>query len=171
MQVRFDEIPAEGLRLEIRDAAWFPVGDFEPSGPVGAELFLERRDNRVFVQGRLEGRVRLVCDRCLVSYEFGLDHDFAIDAELMDPETLRFEKAEHACDQSEMDVLFLATPAIDVGEVLAQEVFFSLPAKRICSEACQGLCPRCGANLNKERCACGDAEASSPFAALKQLKH
>ena len=171
MQVRFDEIPAEGLQLEIRDASWFPAGDFEALAPARAAVFLERRGNHVLLQGRLEGRVRLVCDRCLAAYEFSLDHDFGVDAELMDPEALRLAKAEHACDQSEMDVLFLAAPLINLSEILAQEVFLTLPAKRLCSEACKGLCPRCGANLNIEQCGCNDAAVSSSFAVLKKLKH
>lgn len=172
MQVRFDEIPAEGREFEIKDASWFPEGEVEPIGPVRARIMLERSGTRVFLQGALAGRVRLTCDRCLEEYEFSLDHEFRIDLELADQEAdPELAGAEHACQESEMDVMFLTEPLIDLGAILAQQVFLTLPAKRLCSEACKGLCPRCGTNWNHGRCDCDDSAGSSPFAMLKKLKH
>jgi uncharacterized protein len=172
VQVRFDEIPAEGREFEIKDVSWFPEGEVEPMGPFRARIMLERREDRVFLQGMLAGRVRLTCDRCLEEYEFGLDHEFRIDLELVDQEELsQFVDAEHACQDSEMDVMFLDEPLVDLGEILAQQVLLTLPAKRLCDEACKGLCPRCGVNRNHGSCDCDDSANSSPFAMLKKLKH
>lgn len=172
MQVRFDEIPAEGRTFEIRDAAWFPVEEAEALGPVQARIALERRGERVLLQGELAGRVRLRCDRCLEAYEFDLAHEFRIDLELIDTETaMASGEAEHACQDSEMDMIFLEKPLVDLGEILAQQVILTLPAKRLCREECQGLCPRCGANRNSEQCACDAGDSDSPFALLKKLKH
>ena len=28
------------------------------------------------------------------------------------------------------------------------------PAKVLCSKDCKGICPKCGTNLNKEKCKC-----------------
>jgi uncharacterized protein len=39
----------------------------------------------------------------------------------------------------------------------------------LCDEACRGLCPHCGANLNLGPCACPAEEDESPFAALSSL--
>lgn len=172
MQIRFDEIPADGREFEIKDVSWFPVDEAEPLGPVRAVIMLERQEERVFLQGMLAGRVRLTCDRCLEEYEFSLDHEFRIDLELADQgDASLFAEAEHACQDSEMDVMLLDEPLIDLGEILAQQVILTLPSKRLCNESCQGLCPHCGINRNNDRCDCDDAAKSSPFAMLKKLKH
>jgi uncharacterized protein len=31
-----------------------------------------------------------------------------------------------------------------------------IPLNPLCSNNCKGLCPSCGADLNKERCTCAD---------------
>jgi uncharacterized protein len=36
----------------------------------------------------------------------------------------------------------------------AEQVYLEIPMKPLCSPECRGLCPRCGANLNTETCAC-----------------
>jgi uncharacterized protein len=141
-------------------------------GPVWARVALERRGERVFLQGSLVARVRLVCDRCLEPYEYPLDHEFRIDLELLgQDEDEAMAGAEHACHDAEMDVMFLPEPLVDLGEILAQQVILALPAKRLCREECQGLCPQCGANRNKDRCDCHESAKDSPFAMLKKLKH
>ncbi len=173
MQVRFDEIPAEGREFEIKDTSWFPAEEIQPIGPVQARIFLERRgEDRVFLQGALVGQVRLICDRCLEEFDCRLDQEFRIDLELADQGAALLDaEAEHACQGSEMDVMFLTEPLIGLGGILAQQVFLSLPAKRLCSEDCQGLCPHCGANRNIVRCDCHEAAKNSPFAILKKLQH
>ncbi|MEW6593405.1 MAG: DUF177 domain-containing protein [Thermodesulfobacteriota bacterium] len=170
--MRFDEIPAEGREFDITDVSWFPGDELRAVGPVRARILLERRGARVFFQGGLAGVVRLTCDRCLEEYDFALDHQFRIDLELVDEnEALQAAEREHACQDSEMDVMFLDAPLIDLGEILAQQVFLMLPAKRLCREDCQGLCPRCGINRNQGRCACAGQDEASPFAVLRNLKH
>jgi len=169
VQVRFDEIPAEGREFEINDSSWFPTAGVTPVGTTQARVRLERRRDRVFLEGMLAGRIRLTCDRCLAEYECSLDHEFKLDLELSTaPEG---EATEHDCHDSEMDVMFLPAPLVDLGEILAQQVFLTLPAKRLCREECQGLCPRCGINLNNERCDCNGVAGSPSFARLKELKH
>lgn len=170
MQVRFDEIPAGGLRLDITEASWFPADVCQRIGPLSATVSLERRDSRVFLQGQLRGKTSLECDRCLVSYGFALDTDFSIEVELLDRDAVALADAEHACHPSEMEVLFVSEPCIDVFEILSQQVILTLPVKRLCSETCQGLCARCGVNLNQGSCICESGAADSPFAVLKRLQ-
>jgi uncharacterized protein len=42
--------------------------------------------------------------------------------------------------------------------------------KVVCGEDCKGLCPKCGANLNRETCDCEKDWEDPRFAALKKLK-
>jgi len=43
---------------------------------------------------------------------------------------------------------------IDLGEEIRQEIILDNPARVLCSKGCKGICPQCGANLNKEKCKC-----------------
>lgn len=171
MKVRFDEISAEGTRLIITDEAWFPDHELERRGKVAATVFLRRDGKRVFVQGTLSATVQLVCDRCLESYPQQLDDGFQVEFELVDDDGRVPLTGEHEIEAEEMDTIFLDEPAIDLFEVLQQQVFLALPDKLLCGDDCQGLCSSCGTNLNNGKCRCGTKGKESPFSVLAALKN
>jgi len=169
MKVRFAEIPEQGLTLEIHDQAWFPDHDIPRTGPVRARVqLLKKGDERVLLSGEITIPLAMDCDRCLQEFRQTIGHPFRVDLELVDSDIM--EAVEHGCGVDEMDMLYLQEPEIDLFQVLAQQVFLLMPTKKICSEECRGLCPRCGANLNKEACRCPADDTSSPFAVLAGLK-
>jgi uncharacterized protein len=169
MNIRFDEIPEEGLRLHIEEESWFPDEEVERCGGVVADVVLQKQEQRVFLEGSFATSVRLSCDRCLESFCTPLASTFTIDIELVDKLPVR--ESEYLCSSEEMDMMFVAAPAIDIFQVLAQQVFIALPLKNLCSESCAGLCSRCGANLNLGRCGCAEEKKNSPFGVLSPLKH
>lgn len=170
MKVRFDEIPASGLRLQIGDASWFPTAELTRRGSVAAEIFLRRDGHLVLAEGSLQTTVLYHCDRCLAEYEAPLALEFSVDFEYSEQGQLGSETEEHLCDANEMDLSFLDKPEIDVFALLAEQVYLSVPTRKICSEECLGLCPHCGVNLNEKRCTCAPEEGSSPFGVLKKLR-
>ena len=54
MNIRFDEIPEEGLRLHIEEESWFPDREVERCEGVNASVFLQKKDQRIFVEGSIE---------------------------------------------------------------------------------------------------------------------
>lgn len=44
--------------------------------------------------------------------------------------------------------------AVDAEDLVRQQLYLELPEKPLCTEACKGLCPLCGANLNESPCGC-----------------
>lgn len=170
MKVRFDEIPASGLRLKISDSSWFPTEELTRRGPVRAEIFLRRDGYLVLAEGMLQTTVGYSCDRCLVEYEAPLEVEFSVDFEYSEQGQLGSDTEEHICDANEMDVSFLDKPEIDVFDLLAEQVYLSVPTRKICGEECLGLCPHCGVNLNEGKCTCAPEDDSSPFGVLKKLR-
>jgi len=167
MKVRFGEIPAEGLRYEISDESWFPDHYVQRSGPVRCEVLLKRDgDARILLTGRIRTTVALDCDRCTESYSLQLDDSFKLDFEYAPEKSA--DQGEHECSSSEMDMIYLKEPVIDLFEILTQQIFLMIPEKNLCSESCKGLCPCCGINLNRETCDCKKELKSSPFAVLKR---
>ena len=158
MKVRFGEIPAEGLWFEIK---------VQRTGPVKATVVLKRNGvDRVLLEGRIQTTIEYVCDRCLENYTLVIDESFILDLEYA--LSAKLEPAEHEISDSEMDMIYLKEPVVDIFEILSQQVFLLNPGKHLCSESCRGLCPGCGTNLNLETCDCKKDLTSSPFSVLKR---
>lgn len=170
MKIPFEQIPAAGLELEVNDASWFPEEGWVRVGPVRAKLTLTRREQRVFLDGRLIFTSRFECDSCLEPYEESQDLHFKIDFEYLASGDPYWLTEEHQCPETEMDVVVLQEPEIDILATLEQQVILSVPAKRRCSEECRGLCPSCGHNLNTGACSCRGPGEESPFQVLAKLK-
>ena len=58
--------------------------------------------------------------------------------------------------------------SLDLEEVALNALVLNLDTRFLCSEDCQGLCPRCGKNLNEGPCGCR-AEVDPRLAVLEQL--
>ena len=65
---------------------------------------------------------------------------------------------------------------IDLAGPINDAVVMDVPYVVLCQPDCRGLCPTCGANLNRDQCDCAErAEQDwvdsdeNPFAALKNL--
>lgn len=62
----------------------------------------------------------------------------------------------------------LDTTRLNLDELVLEDIWLSIPSKFLCREACRGLCPTCGIDLNEGTCAC--QKASDPrLAALSEL--
>jgi len=138
MKVRFGEIPVEGLRYEIKDESWFPDHEVLRTGPVKATVVLKRNgQDRVLLEGRIQTTIGFECDRCLENYTRDIDESFVLDLEYAPSNKL--EPAEHEISVSEMDMIYLTEPVVDIFEILSQQVCLWAPGKRLCSETCRGL--------------------------------
>ncbi|MBE0431880.1 DUF177 domain-containing protein [candidate division WOR-3 bacterium] len=66
------------------------------------------------------------------------------------------------------DRVYYRSPHIDLSIGIREAVVLSTPITQVCKDDCPGLCPVCGADLNKGRCSCAAAE-SGPFSSRKNL--
>lgn len=58
---------------------------------------------------------------------------------------------------------------LDLSELVTSDILLSLPSKYLCKGDCQGLCHKCGHNLNLGECECDKREIDPRLEALKQL--
>ena len=71
---------------------------------------------------------------------------------------------------------FVETPSgmevCDISEDVRTEITLALPMNLLCRDDCRGLCPVCGADLNREKCSCAppSAQGSGVWSALDDLK-
>jgi len=75
---------------------------------------------------------------------------------------------EVALDRDDFVVPVGADDTVDLSEVVRQHLLLALPIAPRCREACRGLCPTCGADLNVGRCGCVRDEIDPRLRALQQ---
>jgi len=99
--------------------------------PVRIAVSAKRDSGLAVAQVDVRSRATMTCARCL--------NDFVIDVE-------RSFKLAYALDISE--------PVVELDDDIRQELILNYPQKVLCREDCRGMCFKCGADLNKERCKC-----------------
>lgn len=153
------------LRLEAELAAddpiWAGTG-IDLARPLAVRLEAQQVGRDVVVRGRLAGEAGLECRRCLKAVRVPIDEEFAAlyQADLDPVEAEAAEVYALPPRGSELDL----TPMVREQAVLA------VPAFAVCSEACRGLCPTCGRNLNEGACECEPTGTDDRWAALRKLK-
>lgn len=94
------------------------------------------------------------CDRCLEKVSKTVSCDFE----------QTFYK-----DFAEEDEYVYSNSLLNATKAICDEIVLSLPSLLLCKDDCKGLCPKCGINLNKNKCSC-DTVKENAFSALKNLK-
>ncbi|MGN1202031.1 MAG: YceD family protein [Eubacterium sp.] len=97
------------------------------------------------------------CDRCAEDVK----KDFSFDVKKIVVEQLQN-------DNDDDDYIVVKNKALDLDELVNEEVSLNLPAKVLCKEDCKGLCPQCGTNLNVSKCDC-KKDVDPRLSALLQL--
>jgi uncharacterized protein len=59
--------------------------------------------------------------------------------------------------------------AIDVDEIVKEQILLAVPTRMLCREDCKGICPECGADRNTGECNCVTNDIDPRWAALKKL--
>ena len=58
---------------------------------------------------------------------------------------------------------------LDVDGLIYSEVVVNLPMKHLCKDDCEGICPKCGKDLNEGDCGCPAKEIDPRLQALADL--
>jgi uncharacterized protein len=59
---------------------------------------------------------------------------------------------------------------IDLAPAMREQILLAVPPSPLCDEACKGLCPRCGKDLNQADCGCERTSIDPRWAALKSIQ-
>lgn len=124
-------------------------------------------DQTVHVRGRLSARLRLECGRCLAPFAFPVDQ--ALDLFYLVHREEQEEEDEVDLSERDMVVAYYRDDRLDLGEMIREQFFLTVPMKRLCREDCRGLCPSCGADRNVQGCACPPVAPDPRLAPLGQF--
>ncbi len=148
---RIDTLPREACFSAIPDivqegasaAVRFPSG-------VRIDVTYYRSGRELFFHGSLKGEAETECSRCLENFDFVMEKSFDF---VLTPDPLPTNKnMELTAD--EMGLSFYTGEDIDLSPFVREQTLLALPLRPLCSESCRGLCPDCGAELNRTTCGC-----------------
>jgi len=182
LQFPLGSIEEHGLAVDVT----VPGGDLRPEGanefpvgPVRVKGTLAPGGHEYIFYGTVSGSITAPCDRCLEDTEQAFASDvtwtFVHGAQDHHGAAASGEDEEDEFEDLDDDtVVPFDGQTIDLLPTVWEEVVLAMPAKVLCKEDCAGLCPRCGANLNRDRCGCGAATDDGHFstkglAGLKDL--
>ena len=123
--------------------------------------------NEVFVNGHVDTRAQVECDRCLQPVEAPVSADFAL--EYITGSEYESSEVPELTD-AEMSVSVFDGEALDVDEIVKEQILLAVPTRMLCREDCKGICPECGIDRNTGECNCVADDIDPRWAALKNLK-
>lgn len=115
------------------------------SDPITVKGRITNRAGIVSLEYSAGFTLRACCDRCLIEF----DRDYCFDFEHILVRSL-------SNDDYPDEYIVTETDELDMDELVLTDCLLSLPSKMLCKEDCRGLCPKCGTDLNRGKCNCGD---------------
>ncbi len=165
MRLNIFDIPDDGLQQELV----LPIAINDSAKPDMAHVFLKvfRFGKKILVEGTLKISVSLNCSRCLRDFSYPADTAFRDEYE--PAEEIKGEDDQELTEQ-ELDLSFYSNDELDIPEIIKEQVILSIPMKPLCNTDCQGICPKCGKDLNDGACGCKEEGIDPRLAPLNKLK-
>lgn len=159
-QTRYDRT-FEPSEVEMADDA------YRIAAPVHLGFDIHKDKERFRLVGTMRTELELSCSRCLEP--FRLPVEVAFDQRYL-PQVEASPGDEREIAEEDLETSFYRDEQIDLNELLREQFYLALPMKPLCEDACKGLCPQCGTNLNDGTCDCSAEWEDPRLGALKQLK-
>ena len=147
----------EQVTLEM-DAFECSLGTFPVTGKQSFPLTITKIGTDKFLfEGETVVTMEIPCDRCL--QPVSVDIPFTICRE--------YDKNDTE-EESEEEQLIIGYN-LDTEQLIYCEILVNWPMKTLCTEACKGICKKCGANLNHSSCTCDTVELDPRMAKIRDI--
>ena len=136
------------------------------NSPMVIDVEISHQGKFLDMQGQVRTEVKAICSRCL--------EPVVLLVECTIQEQLLYvhdtQQYEHLAVGELEELYFIyENDTLDITDIVREAVLAELPQKVVCSEDCQGLCPKCGKNLNHGSCNCDLHEIDPRLAILAKL--
>jgi uncharacterized protein len=151
----------------------FPPDAFPPEegvrvvAPVSLAFTIAKDKQHFTLVGRATSVLELACSRCLESFAWPVAASFELRYQPQPESATGAPDREIAED--DLSTAFYEDDRIDLGQLVQEQFYLSLPMKPLCGDACRGLCPECGTSLNRDTCTCARTWDDPRLAVLKTL--
>ncbi len=141
--------------------------DFRVVAPVEFDADLHKDVQKLRLVGHVKTTLEVDCSRCLDPFTVPIDSRFDV---LLLPVSANQDEGEREVEADDLGVSFYEDDTLNLGDLIREQLYLALPMKPLCREDCQGLCPVCGANRNRETCTCRHEWIDPRLDALRALK-
>ena len=140
---------------------------FRVVAPVSLAFDIVKEKAHFQLTGCVKTTLELPCGRCLEACSIPMDASFDLRYQ---PHTHNTGDGEQEIEEDDLTTAFYENDELDLGQLMREQFYLTLPMKPLCADGCKGLCPVCGTNLNRETCTCKRAWDDPRLAALRELK-
>jgi uncharacterized protein len=133
-------------------------------GNFKTNVVLSKFDNQIVLDSKTNILANLVCDRCAKEFQSVITSCYRM--------IYLFVHNVENSENEKIDIIYLhpETDKIDLSKDVRDYALLAVPMKKLCSEECKGLCPKCGKNLNDGPCDCHEEEIDPRWEPLQKLK-
>ena len=162
--------PVERVERTCEPAA-FGGGDddFRITAPIELGTDVQKDGRKFRLVGALRTAVEMPCSRCLEPFTIPVQTTFDL-MFLPQSDAPESDKVERKIDDDDVGVSFYTDDTIDLGDVVREQIYLTLPMKPLCRTDCRGLCPLCGINRNLGTCDCKSDWIDPRLAVLKGMR-
>ena len=132
---------------------------------ITASVSVRRVGEEFFVHGEVATNAVYTCVRCLSEYPTGLKAEL----EVIVHRVTAPQGQGPGPDLESYVELPLGASEFNLGPHAREALLLALPQTPHCTEACRGLCPHCGVDLNRESCRCPEQTNDPRWDALRTL--
>ena len=130
------KILIEDIEKEVNGTLFYEFNEFmeEFGADVSADLTLKSLGQFIEVSGTAQGKLKLVCDRCLNEFDYDLDIEIE---ETFAKQSLQDEYSqEFELQRGQFIIDLNGEKEIDIYDLLYQSVILALPNKKVCGINC-----------------------------------
>ena len=171
------DLPREFVASALRGE---PPTEFHAGGAAHVRARLTKIGRSVLLQSRFTVPLEGQCKRCLKKVRLDEPIDLTLTyvpreaAPTEPPRRSGHDRPEPepaaAFDPATVDEEPYSGKTIDLAPALREQILLAVPPSPVCDEACKGLCPTCGKDLNAGDCGCEKTTLDPRWAALKSIQ-
>ena len=142
-------------------------GELRLIAPADVRGRIRRKGDEVELSGTFQAELETPCARCLKPVAIPVGAEFS---ERFVPAVSWRSAEQHELAREDLNLSVFDGEAIDLDQLVREEIVLAAPAQVLCREDCQGLCPTCGRDKNAAACGCDTGEIDSRWEELKDLR-
>jgi uncharacterized protein len=163
---RLEELGGKFSQAYEVDSLPLDEEDVRLAEPAEVRGRVRRSGNEVELRGELHTTVSAACSRCLKPVELPIHAEF--DERFVPAVSWRGEE-KHELREEDLNLAVFDGEAIELNDLVREEILLAMPGHVLCREDCKGLCPTCGIDRNVGSCHCEGALVDEQWEKLKDL--
>jgi uncharacterized protein len=129
-------------------------------GPIQARVEVSPLSSHLYeLSVHVGTEATFLCSRCLTKVTQPISGDWV--------QKITDDPAQEM-DTDEEEIIYVNPEGFEVMPFMREALLLAFPYAPLCDDVCQGLCPKCGANRNVEKCQCKIERIDPRLAVLEQ---